>query len=291
MYKYYIVCIYAKHTMPYKPAKRTYRKKPRMVITRKPRKAPLNKSQYKAIQKVARGVLYKTAETKTNWMYVDEIQTGSQTGTRCLTHDNTFAGVNFNYPLGINSSGEGRIGNQIQPLQFAFDGHIRIQGASSNQEARLSHCRIVACLYREGHKPDLNLNDQDLLRYGNENRALFGDFRDTYASFNWEKIRPFYDKTFALAPSYIHREYDANGTLQEVGEQLSNVGRDVRRINIKYNFPKGSKLICEDNDVATEWNKNNIAIFVICRNVNDDLTASTLYTEISGLGKLTYKDF
>lgn len=278
--------------MPYKPAQRKYRKKAKVVIAKKPKKAPLSKAQYSAIRKVAQSVLYKNAETKKNWLFVNEFQVGSQTGNKCLTHNNSFAGVNFNYPLPTADSGEGRDGNMIQPIRFNFNGHIRVQGSSSNQENRLTHCRVVAAFYREGHKPDSNLNDSDLLRYGNDTQGLFGDFRDTYANFNWEKVRPFYDKVMTLAPAYIHRAYDSAGNLQEVGEQLSNVSRDVRKLNITYNFKKGTKLVCQDSDLASgDWNRNNIVIFVICRNANDDLTTSTLYTEVSGLAALTYKDF
>lgn len=274
--------------MPTKtPAKRTVRRRPRTVMLRKPSKAPLNKRQYSAVSKLVKKQLYKTSETKYQFRNIDHSQ-GIILDGEVIQTTSANDGIN---QIPMPSTGDGfnqKSGLSIEPVSWQFQGHMTIPGSSSNQDNRTCHVRLVAAFYDKDDPLNVNLTDTDIFRFANNVSGLSSNYTDIYKNLNWGKIRPFYDRTFLLQPG-LGYENDAGTAI--IYQGAPNKGRDVVKLNIKYNFPRGMKLsVSGTNELHYDQNKN-IVMFAITRNVNDAYPASALELKILGVSQFTYKDF
>lgn len=269
--------------MPLKtPAKRTYRKRPM-----RKGKAPLNKRQYSAVNKLVKKQLYKTSETKYQFRNIDHAQ-GIILDGEVISTTTAADGIN---QIPMPSTGDGfnqKSGLSIEPVSWRFTGHMTIPGSSSNQDNRTCHVRLVAAFYDKDDPLNVNMTDPDIFRFANNVSGLASDYTDTYKNFNWNKIRPFYDRTFLLQPG-LGYENDAGTAI--IYQGAPNKGRDVAKLNISYKFPKGTKLSVEGTNEKDYTTNKNIVMFAITRNVNDAYPTSALELKILGVSQFAYKDF
>lgn len=274
--------------MPLKtPAKRTYRKRPSTVVVRKARKAPLNSRQYTAVAKLVKKQLYKTSETKYQFRNIDHTQ-GIILDGEVVKTTTAADGINQIPMPADNDSLTGRDGNMIQPIAWQFQGHMTIPGSSTNQDNRTCHVRLVAGFYDKDAPLDENLTDTDLFRFANNVGGMQSNFSDTYKNINWGKVRPFFDKVYAIQPGLGYTN-DAGSSI--IYQSAPQAGRDVVKLNIKHFFPKGMKLsVSGTNELHYDQNKN-IVMFAITRNVNDAYPSSALELKILGVSQFSYKDF
>lgn len=270
------------------PAKRSYRRRrPMVVAIRKPKKAPLNKRQYSAVNKLVKKQLYKTSETKYQFKKIDHEQ-GIILDQEVIQWDGAGANVVNQIPMPAQNDGlGGREGNVIQPVSWQLQGHMTIPGSSSNADNRTTTVRLVAAFYDKDTPLNVNLTDTDLFRFGNNVSGMQSDYSDTYKPFNWGKIRPFYDRLFHLQPGLGYTN-DAGSTI--IFQGAPQKGRDLARVNIKHFFPKGTKLSVEGTNEDDYTKSKNIVLFAITRNVNDAYPSSALTLKIVGTTMFTYKD-
>lgn len=278
--------------MPTKtPAKRSnYRyksKRPSTIVVRKNRKAPLNKRQYSAVTKLVKNQIYKTSETKYQFRSIDHSQ-GIILDGAVVSTTTAADGINQIPMPADNDSLTGRDGNTIQPLYWRMQAHATIPGSSSNTDNRTTHVRLVAGFYDKDDPLDVNLTDSDIFRFANNVQGLASDFTDTYKNINWGKVRPFYDKVFTLQPGLGYTD-DAGANI--IFQGAPQKGRDVAKINIRYNFPKGTKLSVSGTNELHYDQRKNIVVFMITRNVNDAYPASALDIKLLGVTEFAYKDF
>lgn len=276
--------------MPVKtPAKKSYRRRPKtVVIARKRSKAPLNKRQYSAVTKLVKKSMYKTAETKYVFKKIDYTM-GISLASEVIPYDGAPLNTRNQIPMPPDGDGlNSRDGNQIQPVAWIAQGHLTIPGSSGNQDNRTCNVRLVAAFYDKDELLDMNLTNTNLFRFGNNMSAKTDDFSDTYKSFNWGLIRPFYDRTFTLQPGLGYTN-DAGTTI--IYQGAPQKGRDVVKFNIKHFFKKGSKLSCEGTNETDYMQNKNIVLFAMTRNVNDSYPSSNLTLKILGTTQFLYKDF
>lgn len=271
------------------PAKRSYRRRrPMVVIAKKAKKAPLNKRQYSAVNKLVKKQLYKTSETKYQFKKINHEQGIILDGEVIQTADATSVEIN-QIPMPPDGDGlNSRDGNSIQPIAWQFQGHLTIPGSSSNADNRTTTVRLVAAFYDRDDPLNVNLNDTDIFRFGNNVSGLSSDYTDVYKAFNWGKIRPFYDRLFTLQPGLGYTN-DSGSTI--IFQGAPQRGRDVARVNIKHFFPRGSKLSVDGTNTEDYTKAKNIVMFAITRNVNDAYPSSALNLKIVGTTVFTYKDF
>lgn len=119
--------------MPYQPAKRTYRRKPKVVtVAPRRRKLPLNKQQTKAVNSLVKKQMYSLSETKTVFAKIDHSQGISLDGEVIQRVGAAVSDIN-QIPMPADADAlNGRDGNSIQPIAWKFDGHMTIPGSSSN---------------------------------------------------------------------------------------------------------------------------------------------------------------
>lgn len=270
------------------PAKRSYRRRrPMVVIAKKAKKAPLNKRQYSAVNKLVKKQLYKTSETKYQFRKIDHAQGIVLDGEVVQTTTAT-DGIN-QIPMPPDSDGlNARDGNSIQPISWQFQGHMTIPGSSQNADNRTTTVRLVAAFYDKDTPLNVDLTDGDLFRFGNNMSGLTSDYSDIYKPFNWGKIRPFYDRIFTLQPGLGYMNDAGTDIIYQGAPQR---GRDVVRLNIKHFFPKGTKLSVEGTNDTDYIKSKNIVMFAITRNVNDAYPSSALELKILGTSVYMYKDF
>lgn len=275
--------------MPYQPAKRSVRRKPKVVtVAPRRRKLPLNKQQTKAVNSLVKKQMYSLSETKTVFAKIDHAQGISLDG-EVIQRDGAAASDINQIPMPPDADGlNGRDGNSIQPIAWKFDGHMTIPGSSSNQDNRTCNVRLVAGFYDKDAPINVNLNDTDLFRFGNNVSGLTSDYSDTYKPFNWGKIIPFYDRTFTLQPGLGYTDDTGANIIFQSAPQR---GRDVVRLSIKHFFPKGSKLSVEGTNETEYTKKKNIVMFAITRNANDAYPSSALELKVLGTTSFMYKDF
>lgn len=274
--------------MPYKPAKRSYRRKrPTAVVIRKKAKAPLNKKQYSAVTKLVKKQLYKVSENHTVYKKIDAAM-GTNLASAVIQYEGQPGGDINQIPMPPTGDGmSSRMGNSIQPVMWQFQGHMTIPGSSSNQDNRTCKIRLVAAFYDKDNFVATGLTNNDLFRFGNNVSAKSDDYSDLYKGFNWGLVRPFYDRTFTLQPGLGYTN-DAGTSI--IYQSAPNAGRDVANVNIKHFFPKGLTLSV-DGTSETEYTKNkNIVLFAMTRNVNDAYPASALELKILGTTQFIYKD-
>jgi len=255
--------------------------------TSKPKKTSRNfPFTERQIKKIAKEANKEQAEPKAIYNIFDEYQLGSMTGSACLVGSNGHVNTN---PVPAKGDGvDKRDGNEIQPVSWNFKGHMKIQGSSINLDNRISHIRVLACFFDDKNAPNEAMDNTNVLLGTDGNaRALYHDFRDNYSDINWSFLKPFYDKNFVLTPGQIMPVYNSSSSTFN----NSYAGpASVVKLNISHKFKTNSVLRC-DEAVDTMWNgRNNIALIVLCRNLNDDTTTSTLYTELQGRAVLRYKD-
>jgi hypothetical protein len=244
---------------------------------------------YRSTKNLVHKELLQMAETKKNTKRYNEKQWGSQTGNIAIQPDGS-NDTNMNSPTRAGLGVDDRTGNSVNPIGWFFKGHMKIQGSTSEGDNRVSLHRVVCCEVKNSSTINSDLSDPNLIMGLNGTAVgLFGDVRDIYADFNWDKTgKPFYDRVFRMKAGDIDREFNpTTGAITSVGSTPAN----VVFLDIKKLYNPSHKLSCDEVSDAW-WNgrRGNITMMIIARNANDDTTLSGLNTELSGESKFLYKD-
>ncbi len=262
-------------------------------VLRKPRGYKKGKSYGKKSTKSTKSLiqreLFKMSETKKKENSFNEKQWGSQTGNIALRPD----GSNDTNANKLPTQGDGpddRDGNSVAPIGWFFKGHMKIQGSTSEGDNRVSLHRVVCCEVKNSSTINNDLSDPNLIMGpAGIARGIYGDVRDIYADFNWDKTgKPFYDRVFRMKAGDIDREFNpTTGAITSVGSTPANVVfLDIKK------FYKPTKKLSTDETSDAWWNgrRGNITMMIMARNANDDTALSGLNSELSGRSKFLFKD-
>lgn len=176
---------------------------------------------------------------------------------------------------------ENRIGNIIKPHRFTYKGYAYIEdNIIDNTSISQTHVRVVAGFRRQAGL--LTTSQSNLQMEGGKTVELSSGFTAILNDFNWKEFRPFYDKTFQIAPS---SQLSSNFT----NPYLKN----YFQFNIDYKFsPTADNLVSlEDQDGNTDelYNNNNIYVLFIARQMRNGgaVTPSTCRVWATSLFQFT----
>lgn len=273
--------------MPYKPAKKNYRKK-------RGYRRYLKHKRRTNLRNMITSIVNKNREIKRLFHTVDNgfgINSGSRGAEDFLTFEfpNATGKPQGLVPtlVNIGDAPWERNGNEVTPCYFQFRGLVSVLGESTNANKDQSLIRIVAGFVEENALADTIGNLQ--LSNGTTT-ALSNDIFAIQRKFNWMKFRPFYDKTFKLQAPYISAADDTG--LQAGSVAVGANGTTSRVINIKHYFGKNPKNQVYPRTPDTVLaNKSNIQVLAIVRNAhNVNYHSGQLDVKIVGEGHFSYKD-
>lgn len=161
---------------------------------------------------------------------------------------------------------ENRIGNLVKPVRFTYKGYGYIENNTQDNTAiAQTHVRVVAGFRRQGSP--LNTSQSNLQMEGGKTVPLSTSFTAILNDFNWKEFRPFYDKTFQIAPS---SQLSSNFT----NPYLKNYFQF--NIDHKFSSTADNLVSLEDQfgNTAELYNNNNIYVLFISRQMQNGGTVT-----------------
>jgi len=247
-----------------------FRKKPvASNRRRRPRRKTAPKMTASRVKSIALNAVNKTREIKRLWGKID--QTSDNNNVAVPTGTNVpgfvFSDGSNQYTtscLNLTHQGlenENRIGNVIQPVNFNLKGYGIIgTNTSNNTNIYQSHVRVVCGFRRQASL--LTPSNGNLMIEGGVTSPLTFDYKDILNGFNWKEFRPFFDKTYKIAPSSVTSSNFTNPYT-----------RNYFHFNIKHKFPMNDKLVSLEDDLGQTtnlYNNKNIYVMFIVRQMNND---------------------
>jgi hypothetical protein len=246
-----------------------FRKKPVANRRRRPRRKTGTKMTASKVRTIALTAVNKTREIKRLWGKINQTEDNNNVAVPTGTNVPGFLfsdGLNAYESSCLNLTHQGlenenRIGNIIQPVSFNLKGY-GIIGTNTSDNANIyqSHVRVVCGFRRQSSL--LTPSNGNLMMEGGVTAPLNFDYRDIINGFNWKEFRPFYDKTFRIAP------------ISQKADNFTNpYTKNYFHFNIKHKFPMNEKLVSLEDDLGQTtnlYNNKNIYVMFIVRQMNND---------------------
>jgi hypothetical protein len=177
---------------------------------------------------------------------------------------------------------ENRIGNIVKPVRFTYKGYGYIEdNTTTSTTVQQTHVRVVAGFRRQSSI--LSTSQSNLQMEGGKTVELSNSYTAILNDFNWKEFRPFYDKTFQIAPSSATSQNFTNPYL-----------KNYFQFNIDYKFsPTADNLVSlEDQAGGTDelYNNNNIYVLFIARQMNNGVTTDPLSCRIWATSLFQFTD-
>ena len=246
------------------PAKGASKSKPK-VNRRKPKGKQVN------LRQMIRSEVNKTREIKRLWGVQTEADNTFTTPSGDFIPTHIFSEGTTAYTsttLNITRQGlenENRIGNIIQPLRFTYKGYAYIEDNTlDNVAIGQCHVRLAVGLRRQASP--LSIVQSNLMMEGGKTVNLGGTYQDILNPFNWKEFRPFYDKTFQIAPRSQLTNNFTNPNL-----------KNYFHFNVDYKFGEGKELVALEDEFGSTfnlYNNDNIYVVFICRQMQNGGQAS-----------------
>lgn len=156
---------------------------------------------------------------------------------------------------------ENRVGNVVKPVRFTYKGYCYIEDNTlDNTSIGQTHIRVVAGFRRQSSV----LNDAigNLQMNGGKSVPLPTNYSAILNSFNWKEFRPFYDKTFQVAPS------------SQLSSNFTNpLLKNYFHFNIDHKFSATvDNLVSQEDSLGSTdelYNQNNIYVIFIARQMQN----------------------
>ena len=253
----------------------------------KPKSKPKGKGKQVNLRQLIRSEVNKTRGIKRLWGTQTEaaevlpIPSGNLVPSHVFSEGTTAYATSC---LNLTHQGienEMRIGNQINPLRFTYKGYGYINiNTSDNTTVGQTHVRLAVGFRRQADT--LNTAISNLMMEGGRSVDLTGTYQDILNPFNWKEFRPFYDKTFEIAPASSLVNNYTNPFL-----------KNYFHFNVDYKFPPNSTLTSvesESGSVDELYNQNNIYVLFIARQMENGGAATTQTCKILATSLFQFHD-
>lgn len=261
--------------------RRKYNRKPKRKTTRKPN-----------LKKQVLSIVNKTREVKRLFFNINEdIQLSASTygadWSPFINYPNAQPSslcANF---VQIGDEAYNRDGNQITPNYWCFKGLLTYNCESLDSQMDTISVRVVAFHTDRSIKATTG---GSLQLANGRTTSLSEQFNAIYRNWNYEDIKPFYDRTIKLAPAHFT---DKSDSLITVPSYAQNRTPTSRMINIKHYYGKNPRnMTYPKNDTSNIANKNNVQVWLIIRNASNNLLSNTpgLEVKLNGEGYFAYRD-
>lgn len=246
------------------------------------------------VRSIALSAVQKGREIKRTWgsIQTDEVanQVGVPTGSMVPSF-NFSEGNDYYTETCLNATRQGlesemRIGNAIQPISFNMKGYgvipNNISSGGIDQNQYQSHVRLVVGFRRQN--TTLTTGNTKLMIEAGKMVPLSDTYIDILNPFNWKEFRPFYDRTFKIAPMSTSSSAWTNPYT-----------KNYFHFNVNYKFPRNGKNLetfeSSDGTNINLYNNRNIYAMFLVRQMNNDNESVTAYpVEIFSTCSLAFYD-